>query len=61
MSDQHLVSPDSNNTESFIKITRIKVMMANQRSFDHKTNSPRQCQKKCMEKSKEKMDTDVMV
>ena len=35
MSDQHLVSPDSNNTESFIKITRIKVMMANKRSFDH--------------------------
>ena len=36
-------------------------MMANQRSFDHQTNSPHQCQKKCMEKSKEKMDTDVMV
>ena len=39
-SDQHLISPYSNTNESFIKIVRIKEMIANPRSFDHLTNSP---------------------
>ena len=32
--DQHLISPNSNEAKSFIKIMRIKGMIANQRSFD---------------------------
>ena len=33
-SDQHLISVYSNTAESFIKITRIKKMITNLRSFD---------------------------
>ena len=33
-SDQHLISPYSYTAESFIKIMRIKEMIANLRSFD---------------------------
>ena len=33
-SDQHVISPDSNTAESFIKIMRIKKMIANLRNFD---------------------------
>ena len=35
-SDQHLISPYSYTAESFIKIMRIKEMIANLRSFDCK-------------------------
>lgn len=34
-------------------------MIANFRSFDFKTNSPRQYQEKCTEISMENIDTDV--
>ena len=47
--------------ESFIKILRIKEMIATQRSFDCSSNSPCQRLKKCMESSLEIMDTDVRV
>ena len=40
--DQHLISPNSNMAESFVKIMRIKEMIIIQRSFDCKTNSPHQ-------------------
>ena len=47
--------------ESFIKILRIKEMIATQKSFDCSSNSPHQRLKKCMESSMEIMDTDVRV
>ena len=39
-SDQHLISVYSNTAESFIKITRIKKMITNLRSFDWWNKSP---------------------
>ena len=33
-SDQHLISPYINMAEPYIKVTRIKEMIATQRSFD---------------------------
>ena len=33
-SDQHVISPYSNTAESFIKIMRIKEMIANPKSYD---------------------------
>ena len=59
-SDQHLISPFSNATESFIKIMRIKKMIANPRTFDYYTNSPCQYQTTSMEKCTENIDTDVV-
>ena len=47
MSDQHLISPYSKTTVLFIKIMRIKEMVANLRSFDCLTNSPCRYQRKC--------------
>ena len=38
----------------------VKEMITNLRSFDYWINSPCQYQRKCEEKSMEKMDTDVM-
>ena len=60
-SDQHLTSPFSNATESFIKIMRIKKMIANPRTFDYYTNSPCQYQTTSIEKCMENIDTDVRV
>ena len=34
MSDQHVISPYSNTTESVIKILRIRQMIANLKCFD---------------------------
>ena len=47
--------------ESFVKIMRIKEMIIIQRSFDCKTNSPHQYQRKHKEKRLEDIDTDVRV
>ena len=47
--------------ELFIKIMRIKEMIATHRSFDCQTNSPCQYERKCIEKSMENMDVDVRV
>ena len=58
-SGQHLISPYSYTTESFIKITRIKEMIAYLRGSDCQTNSPCQSQRKWIEKIMENMDTDV--
>ena len=60
-SDQHLISPFSNATESFIKIMRIKKMITNPRTFDYYTNSPCQYQTTSIEKCMENIDTDVRV
>ena len=49
-SGQHLISPYSYTTESFIKITRIKEMIAYLRGSDCQTNSPCQSQRKWIEK-----------
>ena len=40
---------------------RIREMISNLRSFDCYTNSPCQYQWKCIEKSKEKTETDVRI
>ena len=40
---------------------RTKEMIANLRNFSGETNSHYQHQKKCTEKNKEKIDTDVRV
>ena len=45
--------------ESFIKIMKIKEMIATQRSFDCSTTSPCQYIRKHTEKSMENIDTDV--
>ena len=60
-SDQHLISPYNNTSESFIKIMRIKEMITNLRSFDCSTNSPSQQQRTCLANSMENMHTDVRV
>ena len=60
-SDQHLISPYSNISESFIKIMRTKEMIANWRVFDCSTNSLCQYWRKCIEESMEDMDIDVRV
>ena len=60
-SDQHLTSLYNITTESNIKVTRIKKMIANPRSFDCSTNSPCQYQGGCMGKSMKNIDTDVRV
>ena len=60
-SDQHLISPYRNITESFTKIIRTKEVIANQSSFDCSRNSPCLYQRKCIENSMENMDTDVRV
>ena len=61
VSDQHLISPNNNTSESFIKIMRIKEMITNLRSFDCSTNSPSQQQRTCLANSMENMHTDVRV
>ena len=61
MSDQHLISPNNNTSESFVKIMRIKEMITNLRSFDCSTNSPSQQQRTCLANSMENMHTDVRV
>ena len=58
-SGQHLISPHSFTTELFIKIMRVKEMIANLRSFKIETNFLRQYQRKCVRKRKANMDTDV--
>ena len=60
-SDQHLISPYNNTSESFIKIMRIKEMITNLRSFDCSTNSPSYQQRTCLENNMENMHTDVRV
>ena len=60
-SDQHLISPYNNTSESFIKIMRIKEMITNLRSFDCSTNSPSQQQRTCLVNSMENMHSDVRV
>lgn len=45
----------------FLKITRIKEIIANLRSFDGETNSPFQDQRKCLEKSMENMNIGLSV
>ena len=60
-SDQHLISPYNNTSESFIKIMRIKEMITNLRSFDCSTNSPSQQQRTCLENCMENIHTDVRV
>ena len=60
-SDQHVISPYSNTAESFTRIMRIKEMIANLKSYDCKTNSPCQYQRKCIAKSVENMDAGVKV
>ena len=59
--NQHLISPYSNISESFIKIMRTKEMIATWRVFDRSTNSPCQYWRKCIEQSVENVDTDVRV
>ena len=59
--DQHLLSRYWNTAELFIKIMKIKEMIANLRSFDLQVNSPCQYQKMHIEKSIQNMDTDVRV
>ena len=61
VSDQHIISPNNNTSESFIKIMRIKEMITNLRSFDCSTNSPSQQQRTCLANSMENMHTDVRV
>ena len=61
VSDQHLISPNNNTSESFIKIMRIKEMITNLRSFDCSTNSPSQQQRTCLANSMENMHSDVRV
>ena len=58
-SDQHLISPNSNTTESFNNTMRIKEMITNLRSSDCYTNFPCQYQRKCKKNSMENMETDV--
>ena len=58
-SNKHLISPNRNTAESFIKVMRIKEMITNLRSFYFLTNSPLQYQKKCIEKSKENVHNGV--
>ena len=58
--DQPLIFP-YNHTVLFIKIVRIKDMIANPRCFDCKVNSPCQNQRKSTEKSMENMGTAVRV
>ena len=58
--DQPLISP-YNHTVLFIKIVRIKDMIANPRCFDCEVNSPCQNQMKSTEKSMENMGTAVRV
>ena len=60
-SDQHLISPYSNISESFIKIMRTKEMIATWRVFDCSTNSPCQYWRKCIDESMENVDTGVRV
>ena len=60
-SDQHLFPPYRNTAESFIKITRIKKMIANPRRFDCYMNSPSQYQRISIEESMENIDTDIRV
>ena len=48
-SDQHLISPYSNTTELFTKITRIQVILSNLRSFDLQLNYICQDQKQHVE------------
>ena len=60
-SDQHLISPYNNTSESFIKIMRIKEMITNLRSFDCSTNSRSHQQRTCLANSMENMHTDVRV
>ena len=56
-----MISPYSNTAESFIRIMRIKEMIANLKRYDCKTNSPCQYQRKCIAKSVENMDAGVRV
>ena len=60
-SDQYLISPYSNTTESFIEVMRIKEMITNLRSFNSQTNSLGLYHRKCIENSMENIDTDVWV
>ena len=59
--DQHLISPYINAAGSFIKIMRMKKVIANLRGFDCYMNSPFQYQRTSVEKSIENMETDVRV
>ena len=59
--DQHLLPRYWNTAELFIKIMKIKEMIANLRSFDLKMNFPCQYQKTHIEKSIQNVDTDVRV
>lgn len=58
--DQPLISP-YNHTMLFIKIVRIKDMIAKLRCFDCEVNSPCQNQRKSTEKSMENIGTAVRV
>lgn len=60
-SDQNIISPYCNPAESFIKIVRIKEMIANLSSFDCETNSTNSYQRKCKANSVENMNADVRV
>ena len=60
-SDQHLISPYINAAGSFIKIMRMKKVIANLRGFDCYMNSPFQYQRTRVEKSIENMESVVMV
>lgn len=57
-SDQHRISPFPLIAESFIKMMRIKEMIANLTSFDCVANSPFHYQKKCKDSGMENMDID---
>ena len=59
LTNQHLISPNNDTTKSFMKITRVKEMITNLRSFDWWNNFPCQYQRKYT--GMENMDTNVRV
>ena len=55
------ISTVYNASDTFIRIKRIKEMIANKRGFDCETNSPCQYQRTCIKISRENMDSDITV
>ena len=55
------ISTVYNASDTFIRIKRIKEMIANKRGFDCETNSPCQYQTTCLKISRENMDSDITV
>ena len=62
LTNQHLISPNNDTTKSFMKITRVKEIIANLRSFIDERIFPCQYPKEIYTgKRMENMDTNVRV